>query len=175
MRRALSYLLNFFRRISNGKVVDRKLPEFDEEIKKPLIQSILPEDAQAKLNLWPNPIGNGELVTVLWQGIKSPTAKDFIAHYCPFDDKPNHYLDFFYVTENLNWEQGYGHHRVQVYNMRSDCIFKYYRSTAFNSQLVVSSEKLTFVGGSAAPLQGHIAMTEQPTEMRVLWNSGEGT
>ena len=59
--------------------------------------------------------------------------------------------------------------------MRSDCIFKYYRSTAFNSQLVVSSEKLTFVGGSAAPLQGHIAMTEQPTEMRVLWNSGEGT
>ena len=154
--------------------MDRRLPEFDEEIQKPLKQNILSADAGAKLNVLPNPVKNGGFVTIIWQDIRFPTPKDFIAYYCPFDDDPNHYIDFFHVTESLTWKKGYGHYKVQVYNMRSECIFKYYRRTPSNSQLVVSSQKLAFVGGSAAPLQGHLAMTERPTEMRVMWNSGEG-
>ena len=164
----------YLRRVSNGTLLDRRLPEFDEEIQKPLKPNVLSADAEVKLNVLPNPVKNGGFVTIIWRDIRFPTPKDFIAYYCPFDDDTNHYIDFFHVTESLTWKKGYGHYKVQVYNMRSECIFKYYRKTPSNSQLVVSSQKLAFVGGSAAPLQGHLAMTERPTEMRVMWNSGEG-
>ena len=163
-----------FRRKINGRLVDARLPEFDKDIKKPLIQDVHPEDRESALLLWPNPVENGAMITVMWKNIKSPSETDFIAYYCPFDDNPNHYLDIIYIKESLTWKQGYGHYKVQVFNMRSECIFKYYRDTTTSSQLVATSDKLSFVGGAATPLQGHIAMTEQPTEMRVMWNSGEG-
>ena len=73
------------------------------------------------------------------------------------------------------WRTGLGNHTVTVFNMRTQCIFRYYRAGASYSQLVTESEKLSFAdGGSFAPLQGHIAMTKRPTEMRVMWVSGEG-
>ena len=163
-----------FRRKINGRLIDARLPEFDKDIRKPLIQDVLPEDRHSAVQLWPNPVKNGGLVTVMWKNIKSPSEKDFIAYYCPFDDSPNHYLDIIHVKESLTWKQGYGHYEVQVFNMRSECIFKYYRGKTSSSQLVATSDKLSFEGGATTPLQGHIAMTEQPTEMRIMWNSGEG-
>ena len=91
----------YLRRVSNGTLLDRRLPEFDEEIQKPLKQNVLSADAEAKLNVLPNPVKNGGFVTIIWRDIRFPTPKDFIAYYCPFDDDTNHYIDFFHVTESV--------------------------------------------------------------------------
>jgi len=40
--------------------------------------------------------------------------------------------------------------------------------------LVVRSPILLFKGGSDIPLQGHLALTGDPTEMRIMWVSGTG-
>ena len=105
----------------------------------------------------------------------NPNAKDFIAYYCPVYDEPSHHLDYITVDHSLTWQKGYGHITVTVYNMRTTCVFKYYRAGHSYSQLAGISNEISFSdGGPAAPLQGHIALTGIPTEMRVMWTSGEG-
>jgi len=162
----------YFRRVDKfGAIIDRKSSAFDDEIKKPLKQKISREDAVASLKVWPNRAKNGQKVTVLWSNVPTPNAKDYIAFYCPYDDNPTHYLDYFYVSESKTYAEGYGHHQVTVYNMRSQCVFKYYRSVSHYSQMVAKSELLIFE--TMEPLQRHIALTNDPTQMRVMWNSGE--
>ena len=110
-------------------------------------------------------------MTVLWSNIKNPQPKDIVGYYCPYDDKDTHPLDYLPVTQSETWEQGYGHVFLNLYNLRSVCQFRYYS----NNKLVAMSNAVTFNnGGPMAPLQGHIAMTNDPTQMRVMWNSGEG-
>ena len=123
----------------------------------------------------PTVVKNAGDVTVIWNGVSNPQEKDFIAFYCPVYDNPTHYLDHFYVSSSSTWKKGYGNHTVVVFNMRSTCIFKYYRAGSSYSQLVAESDELSFSdGGPVAPLQGHISVTTKPTEMRVMWVSGEG-
>ena len=53
--------------------------------------------------------------------------------------------------------------------MRTNCEFRYYEDTYIH---VATSTPLAFKGGIYAPLQGHLAVTGEPTEMRVMWVSG---
>ena len=96
--------------------------------------------------------------------------------YCPKDDNPKHYLDFFNVKEWPTWNQGFGEKIVTVFNMRTDCVFKYFRyKDAESAQLAATSNLLTFSdGGPLAILQIHLALTGNATEMRVMWVSGKG-
>ncbi|XP_057306826.1 uncharacterized protein LOC130645009 isoform X4 [Hydractinia symbiolongicarpus] len=164
----------FGRMLSNGKLLNRNSDDYDKDIKKPFVNHILASDTTASLKVLQNNIKNGGKVTVLWNNVEKVQPKDFIAFYCPAFDNPNHYLDYFYVTQSPDWNTGNGKHTVKVYNMRSTCVFKYYRAGGTYSQLVAVSQEIYFNdGGFLAPLQGHIAMTTKPTEMRVMWNSGE--
>ena len=166
---------SFSRRLDkDGTVIDRSKSSYDEDIKTPFITHISRNDAaSASINLYPTVVRNGGEVMVNWKGVVTPNEKDFIAFYCPYYDNPSHYLDYFYVTVSGTWKNGTGNHTVTAFNMRSECVFKYYR--AGSSQLVAVSEKLSFAdGGPVAPLQGHIALTKRPSEMRVMWVSGEG-
>ena len=172
----IHFAFYFRKTYHDGSLVDRSSPEYDSDLKRPFINHISRTDAaSASINLYPTVVKNGGEVTVSWNGVTAPNEKDFIAFYCPFYDNPTHYLDYFYVTESGTWNKGYGNYSVVAFNMRNQCVFKYFRAGSSYSQLVAESEKLSFAdGGPVAPLQGHIAMTKRPSEMRVMWVSGEG-
>jgi len=164
----------FGRRHPDGTLVDRSAPEFDRDIKKPFVNQKWRNDASIKLS--PTVATNGGEVAVIWNGVTDPQEKDFIAFYCPIYSNPSHYLDYFYVSSSSTWKEGSGNYSVVVYNMRSTCVFKYWRAGSSYSKFVAESEELSFdKGGPEAPLQGHISMTTKPSEMRVMWVSGEVT
>lgn len=125
----------------------------------------------ATLKVTPELVENGARVNVSWSGIPKPNGTDFIALYCPKDDDPSHYLDLFYVTESSTYSSGHGWYQVVVYNLRTSCEFRYYQMGYLH---VATSNLLEFKGGIYTPLQGHIALTGDPTQMRVMWVSGTG-
>ena len=173
-----SYHYSLFRRLNeNGTLVNRASSEFNAEIEsRPWINKISREDAASlELQAWPNTVKNGEKVTVLWSGVTNPKGNDFIAYYCPYYDSINHYMDYFWARDAEGWEKGYAHYDVTIYNMREPCLFRFYRDSKNSFVLAATSNKIYFAdGGPYAPLQGHIALTNEPTEMRVMWTSGEG-
>lgn len=162
-------VLTYFMRTDEfGIPVDANSPDF--QLKGPFDNTIAKENEGASLKVWPKVINNGERVTVLWSDVKDPQPKDIIGYYCPYDDKDTHPLDYMPVTQSRTWKQGYGHVFLTLYNLRSACEFRYYS----NNKLVALSNLVTFNnGGPKAPLHGHIAITNNPTEMRIMWNSAE--
>ena len=159
----------------DGNFVDRASPEYDSKIPQPMVIRISKLDAEtASLKVTPLVVDNEGTITVSWSGVQGPVKKDFIALYCPKDDKPQHYLDYFFVSsKSSTWSKGYGSVQLTVYNMRTQCQFMYYRANEY-SQLVAKSNELQFTGGPAQPLQGRLALTGNPSQMRVMWTSAEG-
>ena len=132
-------------------------------------------DKDSLIQVTPDEVENGGNVTVLWSHIQNPSHQDIIAYYCPIYESSNHFLDFFPVNVSASWQAGYGHFTAPVYNMRTICQFKYFRYKRTSFVLAAVSNELSFtVGGQLAPLHGHLSLTGKSTEMRVLWNSGEG-
>lgn len=171
----------FWRRHENGTLVDRSSPNFYAEIKDiPVVTNILTNDAtNVKLQAWPDSVKNGEKLTVLWSHHTNRQSKDFIAFYCPYYDNLNHYLDWFYISSIPGYEKGYGHAEHHVYNMRAPCVYRLFRQvwktkTTYYYSLAATSNLVKFAdGGPYAPTQGHISLTNNPTEMRVMWVSAE--
>ena len=89
-----------FRRIdSNGELVNRNSKEYNAHLPKDFIDHISLEDSlSAVLKITPQVVADGGTVNVSWAGISSPNEDDFIAFYCPTEDKPEHYLDFLQVN-----------------------------------------------------------------------------
>ena len=159
----------YFRRTnSDGSMLDVRDPRNRINFTYPIRKYFT---ADATLIVSPNLVENGATVNVSWSGIPKPNKTDFIAIYCPKDDEASHYLDYFYVTESPSYASGYGWHQVVVYNLRTSCEFRYYQKSYLH---VATSNLLEFKGGVYAPLQGHIALTGDPTQMRVMWVSGTG-
>ena len=129
----------------------------------------------SSLQARPSIVKNGRNVTVVWKGVESPTADDFIALYCPENAKHNDYIDYFRVTVCPTYKQGSGEHSVQLTNLRTNCEFRYFKYISKDHQeLVAISNTVMFEGGPEMPLQIHLALTGDPTEMRVMWVSGTG-
>ncbi|XP_015775723.1 PREDICTED: probable inactive purple acid phosphatase 2 [Acropora digitifera] len=157
----------YFKRIhKNGSIVDVNDPQnrlrFGKQIREHL-------SSGANLIVTPSYVTNGATVNVSWNGIPKATHTDFIALYCPKDKISSEYLDYFYVTQSSTYASGYGWYTVVVYNMRTTCEFRYYQESYIH---VATSNELKFKGGIYVPLQGHIALTGDPTQMRVMWVSG---
>lgn len=159
----------YFRRTnSDGSMLDVRDPRNRINFTHPIREYFT---ADATLIVSPNLVENGATVNVSWSGIPKPNKTDFIAIYCPKDDEASHYLDYFYVTESPSYASGYGWHQVVVYNLRTSCEFRYYQKSYLH---VATSNLLEFKGGVYTPLQGHIALSGDPTQMRVMWVSGTG-
>lgn len=160
----------YFRRLhKNGSLVDAKNPMNQIDFSSIAIPSYL--DSDIKLKVSPFIVENGGFVNVSWSGIRYPTSSDFIAFFCPSDAESKRYLDDFRVTNSPTWQKGYGQENsLQVWNMRSKCEFRYYNK----STLLARSNPVMFHGGAAMPLQGHLALANANTEMRVMWVSGTG-
>lgn len=134
-----------------------------------------------KLQAWPDSIKNGEKITILWSYLTNHQPKDYVAYYCPYYDNVNHYLDWFYLKDVAGGtDKSYGHAQLHIFNMRGPCIFKLFRQVwknpqSYYYQLAATSNLVKFDNGdNIAPTQGHISLTNDPTEMRVLWVSAEG-
>jgi hypothetical protein len=113
---------------------------------------------------------------VTWHGIQNASAEDFIALYCPNNSEDNDYFDFFNVDESSTYIQGYGKYSVQLFNVRTNCEMRYFRQNISQNwqEFVAKSNIVIFEGGPEMPLQIHLALTGNPTEMRVMWVSGNG-
>ena len=159
----------------NGRLVNRESVEYEERIPNKFTMKTSRGDAEsASLKVTPEVAENAGNVTVSWSGVENPSAKDYIALYCPGDDNPQHYLDYFNVDVDAHFADGTGMHVVRVFNMRSTCLFKYFRHNGASAQLVATSNTLSFVDGPLAILQVHLALTSDPSQMRVMWVSAKG-
>ena len=128
------------------------------------------------LNVMPLIVRNGQYVNVTWQGIQNASCEDFIALYCPTNSKENDYFDFFNVDESSTYIQGYGKYSVQLFNVRTNCEMRYFRQNISQNwqEFVAKSNIIMFEGGPEMPLQIHLALTGNSTELRVMWVSGTG-
>jgi hypothetical protein len=120
---------------------------------------------------------NGAAVTVSWENIPSPSISepfDWVGFYCPSGADGSAYLDYSFVGESPTHAEGRGSLKFVLYNLRTDCEFRYYQNSTLTTLLAVSN-KVNFRGGKSEPLQGHLALTEDPTQMRVSWTTGNST
>ena len=125
------------------------------------------------LQVSPSLVKNGQFVTITWDGVENASPNDCIALYCPQTSKESDYIDFFAAHVSPTSKHGSGKHSVQLYNVRTNCEMRYFRNiTQKQQRLVAKSNVIMFEGGPEMPLQIHLALTGDPTEMRVMWVSG---
>jgi len=112
-------------------------------------------------------ISNDDIVTINWSNADvKPT--DMVAFYTPTTEPPLNYLDFRLVTEYSNYTSGHGTFSERLFNMRADYLVRYLKQTGDVLE-VLAELKISVVDNE--PLHGHIAITSQPGEMSVMWNS----
>lgn len=167
----------FGRKHENGSYIDASIKSNWLRIvrKEKLLQSSVTSDVS--LNVMPSIVQNSQYVNVSWKGIQNATCDDIIALYCPEVSHDNEYLDFFVVGESSTYAYGHGEHTVRLYNVRTNCEMRYFRRQNVSvgyQEFLAKSNIILFEGGPEKPLQIHLALTGNPTEMRVMWVSGTG-
>ena len=125
-----------------------------------------------ELAIDPNTIENGGEVTVQWRGASgaqsaSKDSTDWIGLFCPGDAPASSCHSYWVVNQSAHGEVGF-----IAYNVREECEFRYYSSNRNCTLLLGRSALLKFHGGANQPTQGHIALTGDPSEMRIQWTSG---
>ena len=164
----------FARKFKNGSYIDATIKSNWLKVTR-TSSTILLQNSNAALTVDPALVRNSQYVNVSWKDVQKATAKDFIALYCPETSKDNDYYDFFNVDKSSTYSQGYGEYSVQLYNVRTNCEMRYFRYISKEMQeFVTKSNIVMFEGGPEQPLQIHLALTGDPTEMRVMWVSGSG-
>jgi len=115
--------------------------------------------------------GTGNFVTVRWNNVGSPFPgnMDFIAAYAP---DPNSYTDVY--PSKYKWivpdASGSGSTRLWLLNQRSAWVLAYFTGGLDNPVMLAKSAPIEF-SNYHIPHQIHLAMTDNPTEMRVHWTS----
>jgi hypothetical protein len=116
------------------------------------------------------------VLTVTWTGIINATSGDRINIYSPAsgftDDELMGYLQ---VMDVSTWHQGFGQVTMNMVNIRSTISFQYMLAKAGHTyEVVVTSNTVSFASIDE-PTQGHIAFTQDPTQMRIMWVTGSNT
>jgi hypothetical protein len=163
----------FARKYKNGSYIDATIKSNWLKITRQPSSMLLQTESDESLDVKPSIVQNGQYVNVTWKGIQNASHEDFIALYCPEKSKDNDYLDFFNVDESPTYSQGYGEYSVQLYNVRTNCEMRYFRQNISKhyQEFAARSNIVLFEGGPEMPLQIHLALTGNPTEMRVMWVS----
>ena len=165
----------FARKDKNGKLLDAGSKSTWMKINTINLLSNSNQTLAATIEVKPSIVRNGRNVIVSWKGVEAPSANDIIALYCPENAKDNDYIDYIKVQDSPTYKQGYGERSVQLFNLRTNCQFRYFKNVSKDRQeLAATSNAVMFEGGPEMPLQIHLALTGDPTEMRVMWVSGTG-
>lgn len=163
---ALTY---FHSRHVNGEYVDSYHPSYRLRLSDHV--SDFSKWSGVNLKVEPALIDNGGLVTVSWSGVKTPGSADWIGLFCPAEVDSHAYLDYVFANTVESHKDGYGKFSVHVYNLRTKCEFRYYTNDT-HTTILSRSNQLEFAGGKNTPLQVHLALTGDPTQMRIQWTSG---
>jgi len=116
-------------------------------------------------------------VTVSWSGVTNPTSKDFLGIYTPAEESDvQEFIGGIYLSESSTYMQGYGGITIPyLVNMRSDYVFRIWQCpNGGNCTAVATSNTVTFAN-PLAPSQGHLALTSDPSSMRLMWVSGDNS
>ena len=131
----------------------------------------------AVLSVIPSLVENGGSVTLEWKNIPNPRQRtrssDWIGLFCPSSSPSHRYIDYWSVSDLItNYSSSSGRVNLILYNVRTDCEFRYFIDDTYVELIVAVSNKVTFVDGAEAPLHGHLALTGDASEMRVQWTTG---
>ena len=163
---------SYFRKVTHtGEVIDSSHPNYRIIVRTDRPPQDVTHSSLVELQVVPGLIDNAQYVTLKWRSdLLSDNhyyVSDWIALYCPFDSQINEYIDYILVKD---YPQSSA--QLQLYNLRTDCQFRYYSNYTGNVRLLAKSNVVHFKGGHAAPFHGHLALTGNPSEMRVQWTSG---
>ena len=158
----------FLKLTPNGDVIDSSLPSYRIVVQADELVQDVTHASFVELQAAPALISTAQEVTLSWisTGILE-SRTDWIALYCPVHSSINKYIDYILAKD---FPQNSAH--LQLYNLRTDCQFRYYNNETDRVRLLAKSNVIRFKGGHRAPLHGHLALTGNPTEMRVQWTSG---
>eukprot|EP01133_Synstelium_polycarpum_P018257 gene18257-21849_t len=126
---------------------------------------------------------SGDIVELKWSGLSKPSEKDLIAIYYPPNAKVTEPIGFIQMTDSPTWKQGYGTVSVPLVNVRDTYIFRmwvpgilvplikspYYKDS-FLTQ-AATSNSVSFASPNA-PGKAYLALTNNTSEMRLMWISG---
>ena len=133
-------------------------------------------DSNTVLSVMPSVVENGGSVTLEWKNIPDPSPRtrssDWIALFCPSSSPSNRYIDYWSVSDlATDYPSSSGSVNLILYNVRTDCEFRYFTNDTYVELLAVSN-KVTFVDSTEAPLHGHLALTGDGSQIRVQWTTG---
>eukprot|EP00732_Lithocolla_globosa_P001308 Lithocolla_globosa_v1_NODE_625_length_3568_cov_66.349274.p1 type:complete len:594 gc:universal NODE_625_length_3568_cov_66.349274:1884-103(-) len=146
--------------------------EWDPQERLPVHPFVESLDLRASLSASPDVLQHsGDTVRVSWNDISRASDADWVGVYMGADMPDSEYLDYFYVTEAAEWGSGRGTVEWALVNLRTQMQFRYFQYQGNNAyNLITQSNMVTFANANE-PLQGHVALTSNPTEMRVEFAS----
>jgi hypothetical protein len=115
---------------------------------------------------------NVSQVLLAWSGIPNPQPSDWLGMYCPPSTTSRNDLFTLWwpVTyAQQTWQQGFGQLSVNLPMLRTSCEFRY---SSEREYVAIASPLVTFNSPRKfEPIQAHIALTSDPSEMRINWNT----
>ena len=140
---------------------------------KGLRDKVSEHSADVRLTVDPLLVENGGVVTVTWTSSKPDQSLDVLALYCPHNAPSQQFIDYWHLPSDLycpGCSKTKGSVRMALFNARVSCEFRVFSERSEGGvDLVAVSDLVRFTD---APLHGHIALTGDPTQMRVHWTSG---
>lgn len=119
---------------------------------------------------------SGDWVTVSWEGVSSPSKKDWVGVYSPpannayginaTKNAPIKYQYAYYSSTHMSY--GKGSVQIRLMNMRQPVIFGFFKGGTSSPTLLAVSEIVQFANPNE-PLQGHLALTTDPSQMTITW------
>ncbi|CAL1395070.1 unnamed protein product [Linum trigynum] len=133
---------------------------------------------------------SGDVVTVSWSNVDSPSKLDWVGIYSPPDTRPDHFIGYKFLSSSPGWESGSGSLSIPITNLRSNYSFRIFRwkESEINvkrhdhdqnplpgtKHLLAESEHIVEFGSRNGPEQIHLAFTDAVDEMRVMFVAGDG-
>ncbi|XP_060186328.1 probable inactive purple acid phosphatase 2 [Lycium barbarum] len=132
---------------------------------------------------------SGDLITIKWTNIPSPSKLDFLGIYSPPNSTHNNFIGYIFLSTRPEWESGSGSISIPLINLRSEYQFRIFKWTEHEvdpelmdedhnplpqtKHLLAESEVVGFEPGRG-PEQVHLSLTGRENEMRVMFVTSDG-
>eukprot|EP01117_Protostelium_nocturnum_P005141 TRINITY_DN1866_c0_g1_i1.p1 TRINITY_DN1866_c0_g1~~TRINITY_DN1866_c0_g1_i1.p1 ORF type:complete len:569 (+),score=151.58 TRINITY_DN1866_c0_g1_i1:237-1943(+) len=151
------------------------------------LEGVVREEIDASIFMSASPSvlkASGERVTVALRGVPAPSTGDIIALYSPANADPRTTSPIKYISGD-QFGSGYlssgsADVKFTVINLRSNFRFAFMRGfkdmqdnwDKFNSTVILAYSNVADFSNKLEPLQGHLALTGKPGQMKVMWGAG---
>ncbi|KAJ6324814.1 hypothetical protein OIU76_011998 [Salix suchowensis] len=132
---------------------------------------------------------SGDIVTISWSNVDSPSKLDWLGLYSPPDSPHDHFIGYKFLSSSPSWKSGSGSISLPITNLRSNYSFRIFHWTESEinpklhdhdhnplpgtAHLLAESGVVVFEPGHG-PEQIHLAYTDVEDEMRVMFVVGDG-